>query len=178
MNNPAEREAMAAYLKKRNLRDYALFAVGVSASWNIPDLLALNVRDVASIGEDGKLNIAKMTKGAVLDKKLSGEARRALAAYLKQRGKAAPVALEEPLFKCDKPRQGPGDRWRMTKYQAGRVLAEAARACGLPCKAGGKSVLDYFTADLWQEVINEAVLSLRLFSTSKGRKKSKGKKRI
>ena len=152
-----EREAMAAYLKKQNLRDYALFAVGVSASWNIPDLLALNVGDVASIGEDGKLNIAKMTKGARIDKKLSGETRRALAAYLKQRGKAAP---DEPLFKRDKPRKGHGDRWRVTKYHVGRVLNEAARACGLPCKAGGKCVLDFFTSELWQKELNAAITSL------------------
>ena len=79
---------------------------------------------------------------------------------MKQRGKAAPLSLEEPLFKCDKPRKGPGDRWRMTKNHAGRVLTAAARACNLPCKDGGKGVLEYFTAELWQKEINAAIAAL------------------
>ena len=133
---------------------------------------------------------------------LNSDVKTALARYLRKRRHGQPLdaLLKEPLFRSQKQRMRDRTEYRITRRQALNILVDAARACGLRYKVGTHSLRKTFGYKLHkdgqdistiqcalnhsnqevtlgyigitQDIINEAVLNLRMFSTSKGKRKT------
>lgn len=124
-----------AKLKEKNLRDYALFVLGVNAGLRISDLLRLSVGDVLS-GSGSRIRIAQRLSlregktGKAKSFPLNEKARSALALYLKSRG----AEKDEPLFPS---RQKRDDLLvPVSRCQAWRALSKAAKAVGVADRIG------------------------------------------
>lgn len=125
----AKIEAMKTYLKGKNLRDYALFCLGINSGLRVSDLLALKVTDVTE-GKNGKRKIKSRIE--IIEKKtrktkdfpLASTAQKVFEEYL------AAADPQEWLFPS-RIGHGPLDR-----VQAWRILSEAAQAIGIPGRIG------------------------------------------
>jgi len=93
----AKIQAIKDYLRRRNLRDEALFVFGINTALRISDLLSLKVGSVAD-------DSGNVLRAVVLHEQKTGKtkqfpinesAKRALATYLKTRTRFTP---DEPLF--------------------------------------------------------------------------------
>ena len=117
---------------RKNVRDYALFMLGIFTGRRISDLVALNVEDVAQIDKRGRfaiktrLQIREHKTGKYTDIILHPAARRALSKYLHKRKRESTWAylLREPLFKSQKPRAN--GELRITKHYVWWILTSAA----------------------------------------------------
>ena len=122
----AKVDAMKHYLKGKNLRDYALFTLGVNSGLRISDLLHLH-KDVVC-DKKGKiknrLEVREQKTGKKKEFPLSSGVKKSLEEYL------STAAPSEWLFPSRKG-TGPIDR-----RQAWRILSEAAAAVGIPGRIG------------------------------------------
>lgn len=205
----AERDAMKAYLRKRSLRDHALFVLGVYIGRRVSDLVAMNVSDVAYIDKRGYFRIVDFVRmwerktGKFIELEVHPDAIDALGKYLSERRKNAQsdeAVLNEPLFKSQKAKSDDRSEYRITTRQALNILSGAARACGLNYKVGTHSLRKTFGYCLHQDGVdieliqrllnhsspeitlsyigitqddmNEAISNLRMFSTSKRKRKT------
>src|SRR5690606_23790975 len=79
---------MKRILKRKSLRDYALFTLGINSALRISDLLALTVGDVAD--ENGKIRDRIVIRERKTGKRkafpISARAKKALTEYLRDRG--------------------------------------------------------------------------------------------
>jgi integrase len=114
--------AMKKILRAGNIRDEALFVVGINTALRIGDLLSLSVGDV--VNDRGKLvdaiELRERKTGKMKKFPLNKSIKGVLAEYLKERGD---VDYSEPLFPSRK--GGALSRW-----QARRVLSAAGDAIG------------------------------------------------
>ena len=129
----AQVEQMKSVLKARSERDYTLFVLAVNTGFRVGDLLALKVGDVLA-GKGTRLLISQdLTVREQKTRKprrvvLNRAARLALRRYIAGRG--GRLALSEPLF-ISRKRGKNGEKRAITRVQAWRQLARAARACGI-----------------------------------------------
>lgn len=116
-------ERMKQYLRKRSMRDFAFFVLGINSGLRVSDLLTLRIRDVAS--EDGKIRdrvkIREQKTGKAKDFPLNETARRAIREYLDTR---AEDRHTDWLF----PSQKGGHVKRMRAWE---LLNEAAKRVGI-----------------------------------------------
>lgn len=109
---------------RRNLRDYALFVLGINSALRISDILKLTVSDVWE--KKGKfrdrISIREKKTGKAKSFPLSEAAKKALKEYLDTR---TGVELNEPLFPSRKGRRP------LTRQQAYRILNAAAASVGI-----------------------------------------------
>ncbi|MCL6442055.1 MAG: site-specific integrase [Alicyclobacillus sp.] len=115
-------EAMKKVLKASNLRDYALFSLGINSGLRIGDLLELKVSDVA----EGKtirdrITIRENKTNKAKDFPLSKTAKKALQEYLFSID-TQPDAVLFPSRNGGKP---------LTRQQAYNIINAAARAVGI-----------------------------------------------
>ena len=137
-----DRDKISNYLLNRNIRDYALFVLGIYTGRRISDLVRLNVSDVAYIDKRGRfsirnrLEIQERKTSKFADIILHPAARRALSKYLRRRRKGATWIrlLDEPLFRSRRPRHN--QEYRITERHAWFILKNAALACGINYKVG------------------------------------------
>lgn len=119
-------DSMKRYLKGKNLRDYALFTLGVNSGLRISDLLKLQideVRDAKGKIKD-RLEIHEQKTGKLKEFPLSSSVKKSLEEYL------SATQPGEWLFPSRKGGE-PIDR-----RQAWRILSEAATAVGIPDRIG------------------------------------------
>jgi integrase len=117
-------QAMKVLLRSANLRDEAMFVLGINTALRISDLLALKVGDV--LGEKRKIpdtvEIQEQKTGKIKQFQLNKSVKETLSNYLKTRLNATP---NDPLFPS-RNGGGPLCRWR-----ARRILHEVGEAVGL-----------------------------------------------
>ena len=151
IRSQSDRDAIDSYFMHRNLRDRVMFALGIYTGRRISDLVKLNVRDIAHIDRKGRLCVLErlvlqeQKTGKFADLMIHPKVRRILSKYLRQRRKYSEslgALLNEPLLKSRKARRD--GQYRITKRHALRVLAKAARACGLDYKIGTHSLRKTF----------------------------------
>lgn len=134
-----DRTAIERHLRKRSLRDVALWRLGIYTGRRIGDLLRLKVGDVALISGRGELTVKQRLEvresktGKRADLVIHQRARVSLQKYLRHRLKDAPSKgglLLQPLFaSCRK--SGDGEMKPISRQRAGQILREAARAAGV-----------------------------------------------
>lgn len=114
---------MKAILKGRNIRDFALFTLGINSGLRVSDLLNLKVSDVR---ENGKLKdrilIREMKTGKSKEFPLGDTSRKALKEYFEYRNN---VSADQPLFPSRKGNKA------ITPVQVWRILNDAARTVGI-----------------------------------------------
>ncbi len=119
-------------LKSRNLRDYALFSLGINCGLRISDLLSLQVKDVLA-GTGKRIRISKEIE--IKEHKtrkakrfpINDKAREALRDYLSDR-RPEP---DEPLF-LSRQKDSDGNKSAISRYQVWRAMNYAARVAGVP----------------------------------------------
>jgi integrase len=116
-------QAMKVLLRSANLRDEAMFVLGINTALRIGDLLALKISDVLSDKRKilDAVEIQEHKTGKMKQFQLNKSVKETLSNYLKTRPNSTP---DEPLFPSRN--GGPLCRWR-----ARRILHEAGEAVGL-----------------------------------------------
>ena len=117
-------QKMKRILKRKSLRDYAFFTLGINSALRISDLLALTVGDVAD--ENGKIRDRIVIRERKTGKRkafpISASAKKALQEYLRSRGECNP---SEPLFKSRKGGKA------ITRHAAHQIISKAAQEAGI-----------------------------------------------
>lgn len=145
LREKAQIKKMKRLLKRRNLRDYALFVVGINLGLRVGDLLALTVGDVLQ-GRGNRLKAAERIE--IREKKthkkkrliLNETARRAVVEYLKTRTRRYP---EDPLF-LSRQRDKEGSLRALSRKQVWRILSETGYAAGIRESIGTHSMRKTF----------------------------------
>jgi integrase len=136
-------ELMKKVLKAQNVRDYALFVLGINSGLRISDILKLNIKDVVDENGNIKDYVAireqksgrtiktpdgkeKRKEGKLKQFPISDTVKKALREYLKTRGEYKP---DDPLF-ISRKKSGNGQR-RLQRAQAYRIINNAAKQIGL-----------------------------------------------
>ena len=89
LRTKADIEKIKAALKERNIRDYALFTLGINTGLRVSDLLRLRVKDVVEPTERDvrikyRLEVTEKKTGKHNDLPINKAARGALREYLRQ----------------------------------------------------------------------------------------------
>lgn len=134
-------EAMKRHLKGGNIRDYALFTLGINSGLRISDLLSLRTADV--LNEKGKvrdrLELREIKTGKVKDFPLGAKAKKALEEYLNR------CSPGEWLFPSRIGQNPIGRRHAWT------LLSRAAKAVGIAQRIGSHSLRKTFGYWAFQE---------------------------
>lgn len=94
---------MKRYLKRNNIRDYALFTLGINSALRASDLLKLKVKDVSKNGKVlGFIEVQEQKTGKNKRFNLSDKATKALREYLK----TVDLNPDDPLFISRKTKEG------------------------------------------------------------------------
>jgi len=122
--------AMKAILKDKNIRDYAMFTLGINSGLRISDLLKLKVGDIIDVKGKVKDRIAIKEKktGKPKDFPLGATAIRALKEYMDSK---PDLDRNSYLFKSKK-----GDNKPISRQQAWAILNNAAKSVGITTKVG------------------------------------------
>ena len=110
-------DAMKKLLRGSNMRDYALFVLGINSGLRISDLLTLTVEDVA--GKE-RVSLREQKTNKEKDFPLSDVCKKTISEYLKESG-----LTTGPLFPSRK------GGLPLTRIQAYRILNAAAKAVGI-----------------------------------------------
>ena len=128
-------EKMKVFLHNNNLRDYALFVLGINSGLRVSDLLNLRVKDVFTEGKvRDRIALHEKKTGKLKDFPIGTTAAKALKEYLAQRTPAD----EEVLFPS---RNGAGP---LSRAQAWRIMNIAARVAGIKGEIGTHSMRKTF----------------------------------
>jgi integrase len=151
-------QAIKILLRSKNLRDEALFVLGINTALRIGDLLTLKVGDV--VNEKGKIldtiEIQEQKNGKMKQFSLNKSLKDTLSSYLKTR---QDCAHDEPLFPS-RNGGGPLCRWR-----ARRILHEAGEAVGLD-RIGTHSLRKTFGYHVYRKTAGNLGLVQKLLNHS------------
>jgi len=140
LREKTEVERFKHVLKRRNIRDWAMFTFGANTGLRASDILRLKVEDIldpASIPSRIRVTdsieiIEKKTKKN-RDILLNKAAKDAIKEYITKSGLlSSPEGTESPLFPS---RKGRGSK-SITRSAAWRALHNAAREAGIKCRIG------------------------------------------
>lgn len=122
-------ERMKKVLKGQNLRDYALFVLGINSGLRVSDLLSLRIGDVVDDRNNirDRITMREKKTAKAKDFPLGKTAEKALREYLDTRDD---TASEDPLFLS---RKGGGFLGRSQAY---RIINGAAETVGITDKIG------------------------------------------
>lgn len=154
----ADIEAMKNLLRSHNLRDYALFVLGINSGLRISDILKLHVADVARV-HYGRTSIAERIvmredkTGKGKDFPLNVPARSALGEYIRTEN----PDLEGPLFPSRK-RGVDGKARPISKVQAWKILSNAAAQVGITEKVGTHSLRKTFAYHAYKKGVDISLL--------------------
>lgn len=150
IRDPKKIDAMKKYLKGKNIRDYALFVVGINIALRISDLLNLTWKDVL---QDNKFKTVSIKEGKTQKTrniKLNKSAQKALEELLN--------SLEAPdindyIFKSRE-----GDNKPITRQQALNILKEVAEAVGVEENVGTHTLRKTWGYHAWKNGFNPALI--------------------
>lgn len=142
--------AMKNYLKGKNIRDYALFVVGINVALRISDLLNLKWRDVYD-GKNFKIVNLKEGKTKKLRSiKLNKAAQKALQELLDS---LDTCSLDDYIFKSRE-----GENRAITRQQALNVLKDAAETIGVEENVGTHILRKTWGYHAWKSGFNPALI--------------------
>lgn len=149
----AEIEKMKTILKERNLRDWALFILGMNTGLRVSDLLALKVRDVVEptardVRIKNRMDVIEKKTGKCHDILLNSAARSALREYLR----STPHIYREdcPLFPS---RVGHGEA-AVSRYLVWLVLKLASVEAGIKDKVGTHTMRKTYGYQLYRQGVS------------------------
>lgn len=145
-------EDMKIYLKGKDLRDYALFVVGINVALRISDLLEWTWEDVLTPNGKAfkliKLKEGKTHKDRVI--KLNKTAQKALRELFNS---LDDPGIENYIFKSRE-----GENKPITRQQALNILKDAARAVGIKENIGTHSLRKTWGYHAWKNNYNPALI--------------------
>lgn len=151
IRSEADIERMKQALKKRNIRDWALFTLGINTGLRISDILKLKVEDVVDTDDHGRLRVADRLllfegkTGKAKDVILTVSVKTALRTYLKTtRATAKPTA---PLFASRMAR----GTIPITRWTAWNTLNIAAAEAGIKERIGTHTMRKTFGYHLYMK---------------------------
>lgn len=144
-------QAMKTYLKGKNLRDYALFVVGINVALRITDLLALKWNDI--LDEKGKFKEIRIFEGKTKKERriqLNKPSQRALVELLRS---LDGHSMNDYLFQSRENAQKP-----LSRQQALNILKDAAKAVGIKDNIGTHSLRKTWGYHAWKKGFNPAII--------------------
>lgn len=150
IRDPKKINVMKSYLKGKNIRDYALFVVGINVALRISDLLNLKWGDVY----DGKnfviVNLKEGKTKKLRSIKLNKAAQKALQELFES---LETYYMSDYIFKSRE-----GDNKPITRQQALIILKEAAEAVGIKENVGTHSLRKTWGYHAWKSGFNPALI--------------------
>ncbi|GMA65746.1 site-specific integrase (plasmid) [Alicyclobacillus fastidiosus] len=135
-------DSIKKILRATNLRDHALFVLGINSGLRVSDLLKLKIRDVMDGSKiQDRILLREQKTGKTKDFPLSDNARKALIEYIKTREGYSP---DDALFASRK-----GGR-SITRHQAYRIINDAARSVGIKENIGTHTLRKTFGYHAYQ----------------------------
>ena len=144
-------QTMKSYLKGKNLRDHALFVVGINIALRITDLLVLTWGDV--VDENGKFKEIRLLKGKTKKERriqLNKPSQRALEELLES---LDGYSMDDYLFQSREGAQKP-----LSRQQALNILKNAAIAVGIKDNVGTHSLRKTWGYHAWKKGFNPAII--------------------
>lgn len=151
IRSEADVERMKIALKKRNLRDWALFTLGINTGLRISDMLKLKVEDIIDADDRGRLRItdrlrlAESKTGKTKDVILTASAKTALRTHLK-----SSKAIDRPQAPLFPSRMARGTV-PITRWTAWMTLNIAAKDAGIKEKIGTHTMRKTFGYHLYRQ---------------------------
>lgn len=143
---------MKIHLKGRNIRDYALFVVGINVALRISDLLKLTWRDVLNDNKKSFKSI-KLVEGKTNKKrniqlnKTSQKALNELSSY------SEIYSMDDYIFKSRE-----GENKPLTRQQALNILKNSARAVGIKDNVGTHTLRKTWGYHAWKMGFSPALI--------------------
>ena len=138
-------EAMKNYLKSKNLRDWALFVLGINSALRISDLLKLRVSDVCD--ENGKIKERIIVTEIKTSKRknfpLNNNVKSALSEYI-----STIKPTQTALFASRKGNES------ITRQQSHIIISEAAKACDIKEPTSNHSCRKSFAWALYENGVD------------------------
>ena len=144
-------QTMKSYLKGKNIRDHALFVVGINVALRITDLLALEWGDV--LNEKGKFKEIRLLEGKTKKERriqLNKPSQRALWELL---GSLDGYSFDDYLFQSRE-----GAQKALPRQQALNILKDAAKAVGIQDNVGTHSLRKAWGYHAWKKGFNPAII--------------------
>lgn len=142
--------AMKNYLKEKNIRDYALFTVGVNVALRISDLLELTWGDVLKDKDFKVVNLKEGKTQKTRNIKLNKAAQKALEELLES---LDTYDMNDHIFKSRE-----GDNKPITRQQALNILKEAAESVGVKENIGTHSLRKTWGYHAWKSGYNPTLI--------------------
>lgn len=145
-------EDMKVYLKGQDLRNYALFTVGINVALRISDLLGLTWSDVLNENRKGfkPIKLKEGKTGKSRDIKLNKTAQKALRELLDS---LDTYDMDDFIFKSREAQNRP-----ITRQQALNVLKNAAAAVGIKENVGTHTLRKTWGYHAWKNGFNPALI--------------------
>lgn len=143
--------AIKRYLKGKNLRDHALFVVGINVALRISDLLSLKWGDV--LNEKGNFKTLKLVEQKTKKPRiirLNKAAQKALQELLDSLDR---YSLDDYIFKSRE-----GENRPITRQQALNILKDAAEAIGVEENVGTHTLRKTWGYHAWKSGYNPALI--------------------
>ena len=143
---------MKVYLKGRNLRDYALFVVGINVALRISDLLKLTWADVLNKNKKSFKSI-KIIEGKTnknRDIKLNKASQKALRELLDS---FDIYCMDDYVFKSREGKNRP-----LTRQQSLNILKDSAAAVGIKENVGTHTLRKTWGYHAWRKGFNPALI--------------------
>ncbi len=152
IRDPKKIDAMKIYLKGKNIRDYALFVVGINVALRITDLLELTWGDV--LKENGKdfkvINIKEGKTEKPRNIKLNKTSQKALGGLLNS---LDTYSMDDYIFKSRE-----GNNKPITRQQALNILKDSAEAIGVEENVGTHTLRKTWGYHAWKNGFNPALI--------------------
>ena len=144
-------QTMKTYLKGQNLRNHALFVVGINVALRITDLLALKWGDV--LDEQGKFKEIRIFEGKTKKERRIQLNRPSQRALRELRGSLDRYSFDDYLFQSREGAQKP-----LSRQQALNILKVAAKAVGIKDNVGTHSLRKTWGYHAWKKGFNPAII--------------------
>lgn len=156
IRDPKDVEAMKVYLKEKNLRDYAMFIVGINVALRISDLLLLTWTDVLN-DKGGGFKLIKLKEGKTKKTrwiKLNRSAQEAILEYLHT---LEDFSMDDFIFKSRE-----GGNKPISSQQAFNVLKGASQAVKVEDNVGTHTLRKTWGYHAWKNGHSLALIMEKL----------------
>ena len=150
IRDPKQINTMKKYLRGKNIRDYALFTVGINVALRISDLLKLTWGDVLDNKNFKTLVLKEEKTRKMRNIKLNKTSRKALEEFLEA---LDTYSMGDYIFKSRE-----GNNEPITRQQAFYILRDAAKAVGIKEKVGTHTLRKTWGYHAWKSGYSPALI--------------------